>query len=80
MSSKFLHEGFVRGVFWTVAELCSVHDLPTVAEDILLASGFTLEDARRAHVDPHDLQLIGRGMKTNFRKFRCEKRAKVAHE
>ena len=41
-------EDFMAGVVWAVAELKRGHDDPVCCKDILMASGFTFQELKKA--------------------------------
>lgn len=51
-------KAFICGYGIAAAEIVRLHDEPTIAADVVLASNFSLEDFRRAGLDPYDLEEI----------------------
>ena len=49
---------FIQGLAWAVAELNRGHDEPTMCQDVLLASGYSIDDLIWADVDDFDLYEI----------------------
>lgn len=49
---------FIQGLAWAVAEINRGHDQPTMCQDVLLASGYTIDDLMWADVDDFDLDEI----------------------
>ena len=51
-------KAFIAGYGIACAEIVRLHDKPTVAADVVLASNFTLEDFKDSGLDPYDLDEI----------------------
>lgn len=49
---------FICGYGIACAEIVRLHDEPTIAADVVLASNFTLDDFKDAGLDPYDLDEI----------------------
>lgn len=54
--SKNHTDGFARGVIYAAARMVEIHDMPTVAIDVLNSAGFSDNDYRQAA--EYDLRIL----------------------